>query len=621
MRSGGRLRASALIAAEAGTVGVPGRLLRSCLHADLPARVLTDAHRALAAVLDPDSARLARALHRLAAATGPAEETAADLDAAVAAERGAGDHRSSATALERAAALTGRPDLRARWLVAAAADTLLTEELRRSRELLRQVVPRCASQATRGLRMLVRGEIELRDGVPGTACRDLSQAAGLLPSDQRELTLRALMLAGEAGCLAGDFAGYFALAEHTAGLRRSDDPPALALVFDHFEGMAATFQGRHEAANRALRQVLRLAEVVRDPEATVWASQAAYTLGDGHTAHALAARAVHDARETGALHTVPAALVFHALAALMLDRYAAAEAAALEGLRIAEATGQRNLRVDHLAILALLAALQGDEQTAAMRLRSTTRDTAERELGRPFAFNCWSFACVDLAMDRPADALGRFGRMTTGGGQANLAIRGMAAPHFVEAAARCGRRAEAGAALRSYQSWAAAGSGSSTRLALAHRCHGLLAEGDQAAEEHFAEAMRLHHEDNTALEMAKTGLFYAHRLRRARKPGLARGMLRDALRVFEQFEARLWADRATAELRAAGGGVGPVARPEGGELTAQQLRISGLVAQGATNGEIAELLVLSTRTVEYHLRNVFTRLGVRSRVELAALFH
>ena len=116
----------------------------------------------------------------------------------------------------------------------------------------------------------------------------------------------------------------------------------------------------------------------------------------------------------------------------------------------------------------------------------------------------------------------------------------MATPHFVEAAVRCGQHAKAEGALRAFEEWAAS-SGSTTRLALAHRCHGLLARGDAAAEEHFREALRLHRRDNAALELAKTELFYAHRLRRARKPGAARGLLRDALGIFEQFEARPWA--------------------------------------------------------------------------------
>jgi DNA-binding CsgD family transcriptional regulator len=244
---------------------------------------------------------------------------------------------------------------------------------------------------------------------------------------------------------------------------------------------------------------------------------------------------------------------------------------------------------------------------------------AARELGRPQAFNCWVSACIDLVEDRPADALHRFRHMTAGTGQFNPAVRALATPHYVEAASRCGQHARALGALHAFESWAA-GSGSTTRLALAQRCHGLLAEDDTVAEEHFRESLRLHQHAHTALELAKTELFFAHRLRRARKPGAARSLLREALTIFRQFDARPWADRATAELRAAGETVGPAAPRGKAELTAQQMRISALVAEGATNREIADRLVLSTRTVDYHLRNIFARLGVRSRVELAALF-
>lgn len=315
---------------------------------------------------------------------------------------------------------------------------------------------------------------------------------------------------------------------------------------------------------------------------------------------------------------VPAALVYQALAALMLDRHAEAETAALEGLRLAGVLGQRNLAVDHLAVLALLAALQGDATSAALRLRTAGTEVAARGLGRPSAFNCWVAACVDLAEERPADALDRFRHMTAATGQVNLAVRGMAAPHFVEAAVRCHQRAKAAGALQGFERWAVA-SGSTIRRALAHRCHGLLAEGHAAAEEHFREALRLHDSGGTGLERAKTQLFYAHRLRRARKPGAARGPLRDALTTFRQAGARTWADRAAAELRAAGATAGPVVPRGTPDLTAQQERICDLVVQGATNREIAGLLFLSPRTVDYHLRNVFVRLGVRSRVELAAL--
>jgi DNA-binding CsgD family transcriptional regulator len=517
----------------------------------------------------------------------------------------------------RAAEVTAEPGARAHWLVTAAADRLTAGEPGRARGLLERVAAGSPAPATRGLRMLVRGEIELRDGVPSRAFRDLTAAAAVFPAARRDLTARALMLAGEASCLGGDFTGYFALAERARRLRTAGDPPAVRLALDHFAGMAATFRGHHDEAGRSLRQVVALAGTVREPEALIWAGQAAYTLGDAARAHALAGTAAHRARELGAVSLVPGALVYEALSALMLDRHAAAETAALEGLRLAGTLGQRNLAVDHLAILALLAALQGDGTSAALRLRTAADEVAARGLGRPGAFNCWVAACVDLVEERPADALDRFRHMTAATGQVNLAVRGMAAPHFVEAAVRCRQHAKAAGALRGFEEWAVA-SGSTVRQALAHRCHGLLAEGHAAAEEHFREALRLHGDGETALERAKTELFYAHRLRRARKPGEARGLLRDALAVFRQAGARTWADRAAAELRAAGATAGPLVPRGTSDLTAQQERICELVVQGATNREIADLLVLSPRTVDYHLRNIFVRLGVRSRVELVA---
>ncbi|MCZ4119993.1 helix-turn-helix transcriptional regulator [Streptomyces sp. H39-S7] len=613
--------AAHLVVCGDGLVTLPGPLLRAVLSGEVPLADQRAAHQALADLAersDPADCPLRRAVHRLATADVPGPELVTDLDTATAAARAAGDHAGSASVLEQGADLTAHPQVRARWLVTAASDRLTAGEVRRSLGLLHRVPARYGPPATRGLRKLVQGEIELRNAVPARACRDLSQAVSLL-SPERHLSSRALMLAGEASCLAGDFAAYFTLAEQARRLRRADDPPELQLIFDHFAGMSATFHGRHDEASHALGRVLRLSGTVAGPEPAIWASQAAYTLGNTQRAHTLAVAAVQEAGETGAHALVPAALVYQALSALMLDRHAAAETAALEGLRLAESTGQRNLAVDHLSLLALLAALQGDRATASLRLGTTAHEVAARELGRPSAFNCWASACLDLVEDHPADALARFSHMSAGVGQINLAIRAMAAPHFVEAAIRCGRRDMAARALRAFDSWAASSAGPGRR-ALAHRCHGLLAENPSLAEDHFREALRLHHDDHAALEMAKTQLFYASRLRRARKPRAARGLLRDALAIFQQCQARPWAERATAELRAAGDRAGTSVRHEGQDLTAQQVRICELVAQGATNREIADRLVLSSRTVEYHLRNVFARLSVRSRTELAALF-
>ncbi|WP_354670909.1 LuxR C-terminal-related transcriptional regulator [Actinomadura sp. DC4] len=120
--------------------------------------------------------------------------------------------------------------------------------------------------------------------------------------------------------------------------------------------------------------------------------------------------------------------------------------------------------------------------------------------------------------------------------------------------------------------------------------------------------------------MARTELLYGHRLRRGRKPRAAREHLRNALQIFEYYDAEHWTGSARAELRAAGETAPPAAAKGTGELTTQQREIARLAAEGATNREIAARLVLSHRTVDHHLRNVFVRLGIRSRVELARFF-
>ncbi|MFI0186460.1 AAA family ATPase [Streptomyces sp. NPDC017082] len=612
-----------IAAAGDGTVAVPGRLLRRVLRAEVPLAEQHAAHTVLAEVSDGEGTRLRRALHRLACGIGPAEQEAADL------ERAAGDavHHTAGAVLEDAADFAPRPGVRERWLTLAARHAFLAGEDTRTRDLLRRVPPHGVPEGSRALRSLIEGERLLRDGTPAEACRQLGAAADLFLDESEESAARALMLAGEAACLAGDFAGYFALARRAASLRHGDGTPTTRLVLDHFAGMTATFEGRHREAGRTLRRVMRLAEGIPDAYCALWAGQAAYTLGDAARAHTFAVAAAGLARREGALSLVPAALVYQALAALLTDRCAATEEAALDGLRLARRTGQRNLAVDHLAVLALVSALRGDGDGAAARLRSIAQQVSTRGLGRPAAFGHWASACADLADDRPSDALTRLAGMTHAavGNQPNLVIRQLATPHFVEAAVRCDRRAKAAGALRSYHAWAASGT-SAARLALAHRCHALLESDDAAADELFRQAARLHQRDGAVLELAKTELFHAHRLRRARKPRPARELLREALQIFQQFGAASWAQRATAELRATGARPQAAARPgdrgsaAGADLTAQQTRICELVAQGATNQEIAEVMMVSVRTVEYHLRNVFTRLGVRSRVELAAHF-
>jgi DNA-binding CsgD family transcriptional regulator len=156
-------------------------------------------------------------------------------------------------------------------------------------------------------------------------------------------------------------------------------------------------------------------------------------------------------------------------------------------------------------------------------------------------------------------------------------------------------------------------------LARAARCGGLLADAGEL-EDRFEEALGLHEQTLDAFETARTRLAYGARLRRTRKRVRAREELREALEIFEHLGARAWADQADAELVA----TGETARKRDAstldELTPQELRIARLLAGGSTTRETAAAIFVSPKTVEYHLRHVYAKLGIHSREELAAAF-
>ncbi len=593
---------------EAAALLDPRPLVRATLRAELPVTARYAAHATLAETL-PEGPR--RTWHEAVALPGPRDAHADRLSDAAAEARGRGDFAAAARDHGRAAALTTAPDLRARRLLAAAADHWRRGLPHRARTTLREVVPLSAQHEVRVLADLVEGGIEVGAGLPAVAARRLARAAEELHDSNRVLAVTALGFAGEAAAIAGDHALHSGIAATAARWRVPGEEPGSRLVLDHLVGTAASFAGRHAEALPALRSVVDLAGRSHDAKSAIWGSHAAFVLGDVATALRLAERGVAVARECGLATLVPWALAYRAMAALLADRHELAREAAFEGVHAAIAAGQPNAMTDHLMFLGLLAALLGDTDTALHRMSTAAEQVRERGLGRSGTLGAWALTCVDLVRDRPADALRRMGHATAAGVHAG--VRALAAPDIVEAAVRCGEPSTASSALRGYTRWVHS-TGPSSRLAVSHRCQALVSEGP-AADDHFAEAMRLHHLSGTTMELAKTELFYAGRLRRNRKPRQARELLHDSIAHFERHEADYWVNRARAELRAAGepapgGDRGPA-------LTPQQDKIARLVAEGATNREVAARLFLSQRTVEHHLRNVFTRLGVRSRVELA----
>jgi DNA-binding CsgD family transcriptional regulator len=190
-----------------------------------------------------------------------------------------------------------------------------------------------------------------------------------------------------------------------------------------------------------------------------------------------------------------------------------------------------------------------------------------------------------------------------------------AGAELVDAYLRLGRREDALATGERFAQRARE-KGQPWSAARAERCLGLLA-GDQDFEPHFENALDLHERTPDLFELAMTRLAYGSRLRRARHRRRAREQLRGALDAFEHLGAAPFAEQARSELAA----TGETARRRDSstldELTPQELHIARLLGAGKTTREVAAALFLSPKTIEYHLRSVYRKLGVKSRPELA----
>ncbi len=573
-------------------------------------------HGALEAVTDPDADPDRRAWHRAHAATAPDDAVALELVDRAAHAEARGGIAATAAFLERASALTGDPAERASRALAAARAKFAAGDAAAAESLLATAEAGPLSELARARVEQLRAQIafDLRRGrdAPPLLLNAARRLEPLDPELARECYLEALLATVYAGGAAqdGDVARV-AVAARSAPVDREPLPARQRLLV----GLATRLTDGYVAAAPTLRAALRAhrSEEPRLDWLSVLYTVAAQDLRDDEAWLELASRQAELARATGTLSLLPYALDY--LAGYHVH---AGELSAAAGL-LSEAEGLApGMRAETLPYIPLLlAAWQGEATTVATLVRTMTTDAQVRGEGCAITYAGYAAAVLHNGLGEYQLALDCAQQACSGD---EIATSSWALPELVEAASRAGRPDVASAAAQQLSERAGAGGTGWARGTAAHAL-ALVSDG-AAAEKLHREAIEWLGQSRMVAHLARGRLSYGEWLRRAGRRVDAREQLREAYRQFAAMGANGFAERARRELLATGEKVRKRREDLRDELTPQELHIARLAREGRTNPEIGAQLFISDRTVEWHLRKVFAKLGITSRRGLrGALAH
>ncbi|MFB9371453.1 helix-turn-helix transcriptional regulator [Kitasatospora albolonga] len=601
-------RRSGLLTAREQEVGFRAPLIGSVVYEAAPFAERQAAHRALAAALGdgPVHGGL-RAWHLAAAADRPDESVAGLLEDAAHQDRAGGGGASATRALLRAAELSPSPSDAGRRLALGALSAWESGQVERAGELLDragQLVPdELVAEASGGL----AGLAEFAHGDQESAHRLLLRDSRTVSEPSRALELAALSM--RAGWAAGSperqAAGLARVNELT---REGGSTEAVVLA------ELAPWWGTGGSAGPVLTDeaVARLGAVCwrlvpPGPIAVAWGAERP-------VAEAFA-RKLAELRRGDAASALVLTVPQTATLDIVSGRWETAAANAAATLRLAEEIGAGHAASQCRNSLAWLAALRGDDRSVSELTSVTLELSVPRRVRALTAAAYWNQGQAALYAGRAEEALERLVRLAEPGHQAaHPTFALLAAADTVEAAVRAGRPEAGAAAFATLASWARR-TGVAWAVAAAHRSAAVL--DGRWAQECFERALAVPGAAERPFCHARTHLLYGEWLRRTRRRARARVHLAEAAGVFRELGAAPLLARACGEqdLTAA---QGRPAEEEGG-LTAQELRVARLAAEGLTNREIAARLLISPRTVGHHLSNVFAKLGIVARTELARI--
>ena len=590
-------------------------LVRSAVYRSASVAERRAAHLALAQATDPVADPDRRAWHLAAAAEGPDERVALELEHSAGRAQSRGGIAAAAAFLERAVALTPDPERRAERAIAAAHASLNAGAFDSALGMLAAAEAGPLDELQRAQVELLRAEATFSETRGSEAPPLLLRAAKALEDLDlrlaRETYLDAWSAALFAGALADPAGGLLQVsraaraAPRPAGPRR---PPDLLL-----DAFAAVFTEGREDAAPALREAVDAFAAADAPveDLVHWgwlATAAAVTVWDFDSCLSISTRGVERARETGAL------------AVLTVGVNVLAQAVALSGdleraaLLVAEADAAREATGTRVAPYGALvhAAVAGSEERAAEMIEATISEATAGGQGTAVQYALWARASILNGLGRYAEAIAP--ARAAAGEDPELFVSAWSLVELIEAAARSGEPELARGALErlaehvrpAATDWA---------LGVEARSRALLSDGEEAEQLHIRSTELL---GRTPLrpELARAHLLHGEWLRRENRRVEARAQLRTAHEMLSSLGMEGFTERAHIELQATGERVRRRSVETRDELTAQERQIALLARDGLSNPEIGSRLFLSPRTVEWHLRKVFVKLGIGSRREL-----
>jgi DNA-binding CsgD family transcriptional regulator len=600
-------RAGLVVILNGGEFAFRHPLQRSVVYQSATFAERRAAHLALARALAADPER--RAWHLAAVAVQPDESIAALLQETAERSRLRGGFAAAASALERAAALSPEPSDAARRLTRATQMAFAAGRLQWVLALAQRVHAVSGDPRLRAVADQQVAQIQALAGTDAEVPEALSPASlEAVMAEAPEVGVRRIVVAAGYAFLAGDAElreVAYQLAQSIPG--RGDEEWRLFVL-------AAGNPGAHRAT---IATGIRKA-IAHQPDQLDLDKMLAHVpwfADDSASAVVLLGRVVDEMRRRGDIGALGTYLALLGFTFAWRDRWLDARAIAAEAMQLGSDIQEPNSEAMGCALDALVTALQGEMTTA--RERASVALSKSRA-GLVVSVATWSLGLNALAAGRVTEAYEYLSRMfASPGREAHFQVSSWAIADLAESAILSGKAAEITPIVD--ERLRQAEQGISVRALLVARRASALLRDDETSAMLFDQALGGGGAEDWPFEFARTQLSYGEWLRRRRHITLARPQLRAALDAFSRLGARPWIERTQGELRAAG--VTLESRPPAAvdELTPQERQIAQLAARGMTNREIGAALFLSPRTVGFHLHNVFPKLNVTTRAQLAHL--